>query len=639
VEVAVKLLPKLALLSIGVAAVPLAIAGYSSIRVSQAALREAIEGHEVLLARQIAEYVSSQLGNLRATMAVETRILDLTRVGDELPSSEALRKFLQLVYHQSDDFSVVAMLDKQGKLMVPSAFQSVAPRNDSYGDHEVIDKEDADKLPGLIPVTQVLREGSAVGSILVAGEAKRPHVTLAIRYDDPGDAGPRIIAAAVSLRRIADHLATLSTRDRDIILLDSQVRVMVSGRSVGPPTFEPKQFASGPVHRLPENWFVAGYESAGHPVIGAYVPAPAFMLGVVVERWEEAAMRTARRLGWTTAYWVGVAAFVAALVGAAFARSLSGRVGSLLRGSQDIAQGKLDLRLEVSSNDELGELAKSFNAMTSSLSAARSEITQQTHEIKGWNRSLEKRVEAKTKELREAQDLLLRSRALAAIGSLGAGVAHEINNPLTGVLGLAQLALSDLPKDHPVHPMVSDIEEQALRIQGIVANLLRFSQRQAGEGFTILNMATVLDDALELCGVQNLAAAKIQVVKRVAGTSPPVLGNALQLQAAFIQLIQNAVAAMEEGGTLTLETTLPEAKLFRVRVSDTGRGIKPENLSRIFDPFFTTKAQRTDTGIGLSVVHQIIEDHRGTIRVESTVGSGTTFWVTFPIHLQASPLA
>jgi two-component system NtrC family sensor kinase len=147
-----------------------------------------------------------------------------------------------------------------------------------------------------------------------------------------------------------------------------------------------------------------------------------------------------------------VAAFVAALVGAALARSLSSRVESLLRGSQDIAQGKLDMRLEVSSNDELGELAKSFNAMASSLDAARGEITQQTGKIMEWNESLERRVEGKTKELREAQDLLLRSRALAAIGSLGAGVAHEINNPLTGVLGLAQLALTDLPRIIPRTP-------------------------------------------------------------------------------------------------------------------------------------------------------------------------------------------
>jgi signal transduction histidine kinase len=366
---------------------------------------------------------------------------------------------------------------------------------------------------------------------------------------------------------------------------------------------------------------------------------PAFMLGVVVERSLEAALRPARRLSWTTAYWVGVAAFVAAVVGAALARSLSTRVGSLLRGSQDIAQGKLDMRLDVSSNDELGELAKSFNAMASSLDAARMEITKQTKQIMAWNESLEGRVTDKTKELREAQDLLLRSRSLAAIGSLGAGVAHEINNPLTGVLGLAQLTLADLPTDHPAYAMVQDIEEQALRIQGIVSNLLRFSQRQGGEDFRILNIASILDDAIELCGAQNLADAKIQIVKRVASTSPPVRGNALQLQAAFIQLIQNAVAAMEGGGTLTLETTLPERKLLRLRISDTGRGISSDHLPRIFDPFFTTKTQRTDTGIGLSVVHKIIEDHGGNIRVESEVGSGATFWVTFPIDTGASHLA
>jgi signal transduction histidine kinase len=636
----VKLLPKFALLSIGVAAVPLAIAGYSSIRVSQAALREAIEGHEVLLARQISEYVSSQLGNLRATMAVETRILDLTRVGGSLPADEALRKFLQLVFHQSDDFTIVALLDRDGKPVVPSAFQSTAPRNDSYGVHDLISPEDAAKLPGLVPVEQTLREGSAVGPMLVAGHERMPQVVLAVRYDGPGEDGTRIIAAAVSLRRTADHLASLSTNDRDVLLLDREARVIVSGRSVGPPTFELKRFGGVTEPRLPDNWFVAEYESGGHPVIGAYVPAPVFMLGVVVERWVDSALRPARRLFWTTSYWVGVAAFVAALVGAALARSLSGRVGSLLRGSHDIAAGKLDTRLEVSSDDELGELAKSFNAMASSLSAARGEITQHTTQIMEWNENLEQRVEEKTRELREAQDLLLRSRALAAIGSLGAGVAHEINNPLTGVLGLAQLALTDLPKDHPAHAMVEDIEKEALRIQGIVANLLRLSQRQGGgEGLRILNVATILDDALELCGPQTLANAKIDLVKRVAEASPPVRGNALQLQAAFIQLIQNAVAAMEDGGVLTIETTLPGENLLRVRISDTGRGIKPEHLSRIFDPFFTTKAQRTDTGIGLSVVHKIIEDHNGTIRVESAVGSGTTFWVTLPIEVGASPLA
>ena len=634
-----KLLPKFALLSIGVAAVPLAIAGYSSIRVSQAALREAIEGHEVLLARQISEYVSSHLSNLQATMSVETRILDLTRVGGALPTAEALRKFLQLVYHQSDDFSVVALLDTEGQPLVPAAFQSVAPRNDSFGTHEIVPAADVARLPGHVPVEAVLREGSAVGSIFVAGSTHIPHVVLATRYQGLADEDPRIIVAAVSLRRIAAHLASLSSVDRDIVLLDRESRTVASGRAAGSTPLEPKRLPQGKPGSLPSTWFVAEYPSHDHAVVGAYVPTPAFGLGVVVERWVESALQPARRLTWTTIYWVGVAAFVAAVVGAALARSLASRVGTLVQGSRHIAQGKLDAEIEVASNDELGELAKSFNSMASSLSAARSEILLRTVEIKGWNVTLEKRVEEKTKELRDAQDLLLRSRSLAAIGSLGAGVAHEINNPLTGVLGLAQILMADLPEVHPARPLVKDIEEQAARIQGIVANLLRFSQKQSGEHFRPFDLSEAIHDALELCGPKTLADAGIAVVKHIPSPSPPIRGNALQVQAAIIQLIQNARAAMDSGGTLTLETTRPEDKLLRLRVSDTGHGIKPEQLSRIFDPFFTTKAQRTDTGIGLSMVHKIIEDHGATIRVESQVGQGTTFWLTFPIAEGASLLA
>ena len=634
-----KLLPKFALLSIGVAAVPLAIAGYSSIRVSQAALREAIEGHEVLLARQISEYVSSNLSNLQATMSVETRILDLTRVGGALPTAEALRKFLQLVYHQSDDFSVVALLDTEGRPLVPAAFQSVAPRNDSFGTHEIVSAKDVALLPGHVPVEAVLREGSAVGSIFVAGSAHLPHVVLAVRYQGLADEDPRIIVAAVSLRRIADHLASLSSNDRDILLLDRESRTVASGRAVGPTPLEPKRLPQGKPGSLPPAWFVAEYPSHDHAVVGAYVPTPTFGLGVVVERWLESALQPARRLTWTTIYWVGVAAFVAAVVGAALARSLATRVGTLVQGARHIAQGKLDAEIEVASNDELGELAKAFNSMASSLSAARSEILLRNEEIRGWNVTLEKRVEDKTKELRDAQDLLLRSRSLAAIGSLGAGVAHEINNPLTGVLGLAQILLADLPEGHPARPLVQDIEEQAARIQGIVANLLRFSQKQSGEHFRPFDLSEAIHDALELCGPKTLADAGIAVVKHIPSPSPPIRGNALQVQAAIIQLIQNARAAMDSGGTLTLETTRPEDKLLRLRVSDTGHGIKPEQLSRIFDPFFTTKAQRTDTGIGLSMVHKIIEDHGATIRVESQVGQGTTFWLTFPIAEGASLLA
>jgi two-component system NtrC family sensor kinase len=635
----VKLLPKFALLSIGVAAIPLAIAGYSSSRISQGALREALVENELMIARQVAEFAVSHLTNLQATLGIETRILSLTRSASGAPTPEAMRKFLQLVYHQSDDISGVVSLGADGTILGAPAFQQAPRPNSAFGAHEAFRREDVALIPRLTPLQDVLHDGAGIGPVFLAGPAQRPHIVLAVKYDAAPEEDPRIIAAAISLRHIADYLATVATSDREILLLDRQSRVIASGRDVGPARLQLKWLPGPRPGILPSKEFLAQYESGGRLVVGAYSPASPFLMGIIVERRLEAALSPVRRLRWATIYWISVSGIVAAVVGAALARTLSRRVGALADGARKIAQGKLDTQLVVQSDDELGELAKAFNAMATSLDAARTEILRQTEEIMAWNETLEKRVDEKTKELREAQDLLLRSRSLAAIGSLGAGVAHEINNPLTGVLGLSQLLLADLPADHPVRPMVEDIEDQALRIQQIVSNLLRLAQRQSNEDFRMLDISRVLDDALELCGVNALAEQGVVLVRNVASPSPPVRGSSVQLQAAFIQLIQNARGAMETGGLLTVETSLVEPTLLRLRISDTGRGIKSEHLPRIFDPFFTTKIRRTDTGIGLSVVHKIIEDHGGTIRVESEPGQGTTFWITFPVASGASHLA
>jgi signal transduction histidine kinase len=554
-----------------------------------------------------------------------------------VPNRELLHKFLQLVYHQSDDFSAVVVLDPEGEAVASPAFQE-SPRADSLGNHEAMRIEDVALIPRLTPFGDVIQDGSGVGPVFLAGPGQRPHLLLAVKYYPPHEEDPKIIAAAISLRRISDYLAAVATPDRDILLLDQQSRVVASGRDVGPARLQLKWLPNTRPGVLPAREFLAEYQSGGRQVVGAFSPASGFMLGVIVERRLEAAISPVRRLGWATLYWMSVSALVAAVVGAALARTLSRRVGALADGARQIAQGKLDTQLEVQSDDELGELAKAFNAMATSLDAARTEILRQTEEIMVWNESLEKRVDEKTRELREAQDLLLRSRSLAALGSLGAGVAHEINNPLTGVLGLAQLLLADLPADHPARAMVEDIEAQAVRIQGIVSNLLRLAQKQSGEDYRPLDLSKVLDDALELCGLAS--DALIRVVRKGAGPCPPVRGSAVQLQAALIQLIQNAKGAMADGGgELIVETSLNEPGLLRLRIADNGRGIKPEHLPRIFDPFFTTKVRRTDTGIGLSVVHKIIEDHGGTVRVESAPGQGTTFWITFPIAAGPSHLA
>src|SRR4030095_2767240 len=145
----------------------------------------------------------------------------------------------------------------------------------------------------------------------------------------------------------------------------------------------------------------------------------------------------------------------------------SERVAALAGGSKQIAAGNLETRIAQDGRDELANLATSFNQMASALDAARKKITQQTNEIMAWHQTLEKRVEEKTTELRQAQDMLLRSRSLSALGELGAGVAHEINNPLTGALGIVQLLLADLPGGHPATPLLQDLEREALRLRKI----------------------------------------------------------------------------------------------------------------------------------------------------------------------------
>ena len=629
-----KLLPKLALLSFGVAAVPLAIAGLSSTRVSQDALREAIEAQEAQVAANVSNYVATHLGHLLDILRAETQLL-----AGQPNRQDVFESFLHLVYHQSNDFTAVMAVDASRKV-VGSAYQLQPRPHSLLGEHDGVRPEDLKRFIDELPVNDVLDKGAAVGPVFRAGRRGAAHTILAVKYERGPDQDTQVLAALVSLHRIREHMATLAGNQRDIFLLDRASRVVASGRQAGAPSFATRPLPRTLQGTLPDQPQVFTADVEGRRVFAAYARIPEILFGVVVERPEADALSPVRRLRLLTIFWMGVSGFVAALIGAALARSLSDRVGALVQGARQIAQGNLQAELEVQSNDELGELAKAFNAMTTSLDAARLEILRQTEEITAWNETLEKRAEQKSKELRDTQDLLLRSRSLAAIGSLGAGVAHEINNPLTGILGLAQLLLADLPDDHPAKPMMKDVEEQALRIQSIVANLLRLAQRQAGEDFRPLDLSRIIDDALELCGPRTFRDARIDIERRVVSPSPPVRGSAPQLQAALMHLIQNARGAMEgQGGTLVLETSIPAARLLRLRITDTGRGISSDHLPRIFDPFFTTKARRADTGIGLSVVHKIVEDHGGTIQVESAPGQGTTFFITLPIDTGSSHLA
>lgn len=241
------------------------------------------------------------------------------------------------------------------------------------------------------------------------------------------------------------------------------------------------------------------------------------------------------------------------------------------------------------------------------------------------------------KELENTHLQLLQSEKMASLGKLAAGVAHEINNPLAGILMYASMIKEELPQDHPMKQDLDMIIEQALRCKDIVKQLLEFA-RQTPPTKARIDLNASLNQAISLLENQALFH-NIKIVKRLDPFVPLVDGDLGRLNQVFINIIINAADAMEGHGTLTIESLYRrDRETVEVRISDTGCGIPEENLNRIFEPFFTTKGVGKGTGLGLSTSYGIIKDHGGEISVDSKVGRGTTFTISLPVPKdEASP--
>jgi PAS domain S-box-containing protein len=234
----------------------------------------------------------------------------------------------------------------------------------------------------------------------------------------------------------------------------------------------------------------------------------------------------------------------------------------------------------------------------------------------------------RVEELQHTQMRLIESSKMAAVGELAAGVAHELNNPLTAVLGFSDLLLEQSPADDPNRPRLEAIARQARRMRDIVQNLLSFS-RQTDFHLEPVDLNQVLHEALGLIRLR-LKLGGIAIKERYAPDLPPILVDPGRMKQVFLNLVTNALQAMPLGGTLTISSELAGQEIV-VSITDTGEGISPEHLPRIFEPFFTTKSVGNGSGLGLPVSLGIVQEHGGCIQVESTEGQGSLFTVHLPV--------
>jgi len=318
---------------------------------------------------------------------------------------------------------------------------------------------------------------------------------------------------------------------------------------------------------------------------------------------------------------LGLAMILTVASAVVLARATAQPIVRLLRAAREVGRGNLDVSVEVRGEDELGELSRAFNDMTSRLRKA--------YDV------LEGEVKQRTEELRQREKDLERERRLAAIGRLAAGVAHEVSNPLTVIAGAAE-GLRDRAQEPELQGVeafedfpdyLETIESEAYRLKRLVRRLLNFARTRPTETLAV-DMAEVLNDAVSLARLDPLA--KEHPVEAEIEAPLPVEGDPDALKEAVLNLLFNALRAVRDGGEVAVDARRRDGEVV-IEVSDTGVGIQPQDLERLFEPFFSTAKEGEGTGLGLSLVYNTLQRHRGSIEAESAgPGQGATFRMRLP---------
>ncbi len=531
---------------------------------------------------------------LRQEMVSTIEVLRLGAGLFDLPSlsDEETTGVLRMLYRQNPDLTVVALLDGEDQAVVEPAYMSPEQVLVDGGRevHLPVDEGDLGRFLKRLPIEQIRKQGMAFSDVYA--DTRRNVVLLAggLRLQAADGRAPYLLVFERSLRGLQKSVTAgaRASAETELFVVDG------GGRLVAHPdgNLALKRLAM-PDHPLVAH-HLAGERSGqgrfldaqGQRYSGAFQRMDFLDWAVVVQRAEVGGDRGGVP-AWAWLAW----AMIFVVIGAA---------------------GALVVRA-------VGSSQKRIEGLRAALREQEEKSAQAAADF-----------ERRASELQRVQASLLETRMLNAIGDLGAGVAHELNNPLGGILGLTQLLLRRKKEGDADLQFLSRIEEEAKRCKAITGNLLRFSEQQGAEYREPLRVERVMDKALDLID-SRLVQQRVAIQRKYQAGAPRIMGSEARLQRVFLNVLHNAETAMPDGGKLLLEIA-SEDRFLVVRITDTGRGIPEQNLERVFEPFFTTKDNWKGAGLGLFVVYQIVEEHGGVVGIESEEGKGTTVTFRFPLE-------
>jgi len=543
-----------------------------------------------------ADQIASETDSLLASYAERIKLFARVAYDERITKEEKTGMLMNLF----TDFPEVVSVSFHEEDAVPTTvFDDQILKSFGLSKEDLDDYRKDHPLPGNILET----EGVFIRNSTFLAEM--PLLTIATGFSLTEDDKPILLEATVRMNRLTAILGRSAMFES--FLLDQEGHLLAHG--------DLQKISSHlPVEGIPEEVWRPGrsnigqtfeYTSGGVDMIGWFTRVETGNLIAGVQKPKAAAFLSARDL-FNKLLWVSLALLLTtAVIALIWSHRMIQPLEKLSRAAQEVGKGEFNIQVKTTSRDEIGNLSASFNKMAFEL-------------------------RDREKALQDAQAALVQSEKMSAFGQLSAGIAHEVKNPLAGILGYAQLSLKKVEKDTPVFSNLKTIEKETKRCNSIIGNLMKFARQEQTE-FSPTQINQVVEDAIGIVAHQ-LGVNQIRIEKDLAQGLPDVMGNANQLQQVLMNIMINAQQAMDgQPGSVQAATSLSEENTLEIRISDTGPGLPAEIQERIFEPFFTTKPAGKGTGLGLSVTYGIIKDHEGDIRVESTPGEGATFIITLPV--------